>query len=112
VKNRVPIRLPEGVDPVRDILYVDDFSRACRTFINSKVQFGLYNLGGGRLNTISIRDLLKRIGAAIDIEPVIQDDPAMPAPVPLRYVSDTQRIENELGWRLQIGIDPGISAIL
>lgn len=112
IKNRVPIRLPAGVDPVRDILYVDDFSRACRAFINSKVQFGLYNLGGGRLNTVSIRDLLKRIGAAIDIEPVIQEDPAMPAPVPLRYVSDTKRVEDELGWRLQIGIDPGISVIL
>ena len=35
IKNRVPIRLPEGFDPVRDILYVDDFSRACQTFINS-----------------------------------------------------------------------------
>ncbi len=112
IKNRVPVRLPVGFDPVRDILYVDDFSRACRTFINSNVQFGLYNLGGGRLNTVSIRDLLKRIGAAIDIEPVIQEDPAMPAPVPLRHVSDTKRIEDELGWRLQIGIDPGISAIL
>ena len=112
IKNRLPIRLPAGVDPVRDILYVDDFSRACRSFINSTVQFGLYNLGGGRLNTVSIRDLLKRIGAAIDIEPVIQEDPAMPAPVPLRYVSDTKRIEDELGWRLQIGIDHGVSVIL
>jgi nucleoside-diphosphate-sugar epimerase len=108
----VPIRLPVGFDPVRDILYVDDFSRACRAFINSSVQFGVYNLGGGRLNTVSIRDLLKRIGALIDIEPVIQEDPAMPAPVPLRYVSDTKRIEEELGWRLQIGIDHGLSVIL
>jgi len=112
IKNRVPIRLPVGFDPVRDILYVDDFSRACRTFINSKVQFGRYNLGGGRLNAVSIRDLLKRIGAAIDIEPIIQEDPAMPPPVPLRYVSDTKRIEDELGWRLQIGIDPGVAVIL
>ena len=112
VKHRVPIRLPEGFDPVRDILYVDDFSRACRSFINSSVQFGLYNLGGGRLNTISLRDLLKRIGAMIDIEPIIQDDPAMPAPVPLRYVSDTTRIEKDLSWRPQIAIDHGVSVIL
>ena len=112
VKNRVSIRLPAGIDPVRDILYVDDFSRACRLFINSKVQFGLYNLGGGKLNTVSIRDLLRRIGAIIDIEPVIQEDPALPAPVPLRYVSDTTRIENELDWRVQIGIDHGVQVIL
>ena len=112
VKHRLPVRLPANVDPVRDILYVDDFSRACRVFINSAVQFGRYNLGGGRLNTISLRDLLARIGKIVDIEPVIQDDPAMPAPVPLRYVSDTTRVEKELDWRPQIGIDHGIGVIL
>jgi len=112
VKHRVPIRLAPGVDPVRDILYVDDFSRACRSFIDSSVQFGLYNLGGGRLNAVSIRDLVQRIGSIIDIEPVIQEDPAMPAPVPLRYVSDTTRVEKELDWRPQVAIDHGVRVIL
>ena len=112
VKHRVPVRLPAGVDPVRDILYVDDFSRACRSFINSTIEFGRYNLGGGRLNAISLRDLLKTIGTIVDIEPIIQEDPALPAPVPVRYVSDTRRIENELDWRPQIGIDHGVRAIL
>jgi nucleoside-diphosphate-sugar epimerase len=112
VKRRVPIRLPAGVDPVRDILYVDDFSRACSLFIDSTVQFGLYNLGGGRLNEVSIRDLLQRIGAIADIKPVIQEDQAMPAPVPLRYVSDTTRVEKELDWRPQVAIDTGIRVIL
>jgi len=112
IKNRLPIRLPEGIDPIRDILYVDDFSRACRSFINSKIEFGLYNLGGGRLNAVSVRDILKRVGNMIDIEPVIQEVPGLPAPVPLRYVSDTTRIENELGWRPQVGIDDGLRVIL
>lgn len=113
IKNRLPIRLPTGVDPVRDILYVDDFSRACRAFINSStVDFGLYNLGGGRLNAVSVRDILKRVGSMIDIEPVIQDDPAMPVPVPARYVSDITRASDELGWRPQVGIDDGLRVIL
>jgi len=112
IKNRLPIRLPEGVDPIRDILYVDDLSRACRAFINSGIEFGLYNLGGGRLNTVSLRDVVKRVGNMIDIEPIIQEVPGMPAPVPLRYVSNISRIENELGWRPQIGIDDGLRVIL
>ena len=112
VKHRQPIRLPATVDPIRDVLYVDDFSRACRAFINSKLEFGLYNLGGGRLNAISLRDILKRIGTMIEIEPIIQEDPAMPAPAPLRYVSDITRVEGELGWRPQIGIDDGLRVIL
>lgn len=113
IKHRTPIRLPAGVDPVRDILHVDDFSRACRDFIYSKkVEFGLYNLGGGRLNAVSVRDILKRVSSMIDIEPVIQEDPALPAPVPLRYVSDITRVGDELDWRPQIGIDTGLRIIL
>ena len=112
IKNHMPIRLPAGVDPIRDILYVDDFSRACQAFIHSDVGFALYNLGGGRLNTVSLRDIIKRVGTMIEIEPVIQEDPALPAPVPLRYVSDVTRIENELGWRPQIGIDDGLRVLL
>ncbi|HEU5132538.1 MAG TPA: NAD(P)-dependent oxidoreductase [Pyrinomonadaceae bacterium] len=112
VKNRRPIRLPAGVDPVRDILYVDDFSRACRAFIDSDREFGLYNLGGGHLNAVTLRDLVRRIGAMIEIEPVIQEDPAMPLPAPLRYVSDTTRVTEELGWRPWIGIDNGLRVIL
>lgn len=112
IKRHLPIRLPAGVDPVRDILYVDDFSRACKAFIDSQVEFGLYNVGGGPMNAISVRDLLKRVGAMIDIEPIIEEDPAMPAPVPLRYVSNIKRISDELGWQPQIGVDDGLRVIL
>src|SRR5688572_13233579 len=108
VKHRWPIRLPAGVDPVRDIMYVDDLSRACRAFINSQVEFGLYNLGGGRLNALSVRDIIGRVGRMLDIEPLIEDDPNIPPPLQTRYVSDTTHIQKELGWRLQIGVDDGL----
>ena len=48
VKRGWPLRLPLEGKPVRDILHVDDFSRACRAFIDSDMTRGLYNLGGGR----------------------------------------------------------------
>ena len=112
IKHRQPIRLPAGIDPVRDVLYVDDFSRACRSFMNSSVAFGLYNLGGGRLNAVSLRGIIDRVSKMIEIEPVIDEDPRLPAPVPLRYVSDLTRITNELGWRPEIGIDDGLRVLL
>ncbi|HEY3579696.1 MAG TPA: NAD(P)-dependent oxidoreductase [Pyrinomonadaceae bacterium] len=112
IKHRQPIRLPAEIDPVRDILYVDDLSRACRSFINSSVPFGLYNLGGGRLNAVSLRGIIDRVSKMIEIEPVIEEDPRLPAPVPLRYVSDLTRIGNELNWRPQIGIDDGLRVLL
>ena len=111
IKHRWPIRLPAGVDPVRDILHVDDLSRACRSFIHSKREFGLYNLGGGRINAVSLRDIIGRVQKMLEIEPVIEEVPNMPAPVPLRYVSDLTRITEELDWKPQIGIDHGLQVI-
>jgi nucleoside-diphosphate-sugar epimerase len=111
VKYRWPIRLPAGVDPVRDILYVDDFSRACRSFIESDRTFGLYNIGGGRSNALSVRDIIARVGKMLEIEPVIVEDPNMPQPVPLRYVSNLMRINQELKWKPEIGIDDGLCMV-
>ena len=111
IKHRTPIRLPAGADPVRDLLYVDDFSRACQFFIGSKIEFGLYNLGGGPGNALSLRDIVKRVGEMIQIEPVIEEV-NMPAPVPVRYVSNITRVSNDLGWRPWIGIDDGLQTIL
>ena len=111
IKHRQPIRLPAGVDPIRDILYVDDFSRACRTFMNRAVPFGIYNLGGGRLNAVSLREIIDKVSKMIEIEPVIEEDPRIPAPA-LRYVSDLTRINNELDWRPQIGVNDGLRVIL
>ena len=112
IKHRKPIRLPAGADPVRDILHVDDFSRACDSFFQSKKGFGLYNLGGGRINAVSMRDMIQRVSKMIEIEPVVQEDPAIPLPVPLRYVSDISRVTDELGWQPRIGIDYGLRAII
>ena len=111
IKHRTPIRLPAGVDPVRDILYVDDFSQACQFFIGSGIEFGLYNLGGGPANALSLRDILKRVGAMIDIEPVIEEV-AVPAPVPLRYVSNITRVSKDLSWRPWTNVEDGLSTIL
>jgi nucleoside-diphosphate-sugar epimerase len=111
IKNRRPIRLPAGVDPVRDILYVDDLSRACQTFMLSEVPFGLYNIGGGRLNAVSLRGIIDKVSKMIEIEPVIEEDSRLPTPS-LRYVSDLTKINNELDWRPQIGVNDGLRVIL
>jgi CDP-paratose 2-epimerase len=111
VKHRQPIRLPR-VNPVRDLLFVDDLSRACQAFIDSSRQFGLYNLGGGRSNATSLRAIIDKIGKMVEVEPQIVADVNMPAPVPLNYVSDLSRIRSEIGWKPEIGIDEGIRYLL
>jgi nucleoside-diphosphate-sugar epimerase len=111
VKHGQPIRLPL-VNPIRDLLYVDDLSRACQSFIDSSRHFGLYNLGGGRSNAESLRGIIKKVGKMIELEPQILADVSMPVPVPLNYVSDLKRIRNEIGWKPEIGIEEGIRFLL
>lgn len=47
VNTGEPLRLPGNGLPRRDILHVDDLSRACSAFADSIIRHGLYNLGGG-----------------------------------------------------------------
>jgi nucleoside-diphosphate-sugar epimerase len=112
VKHRWPIRLPAEVDPVRDILYVDDLSRACQAFIDSPRTSGLYNIGGGRSNSAPLREIIQTVGNMIELEPIIENVSTMPAPIPLNYISDLTRIRDELGWRPQIGIEEGLRTLL
>jgi len=112
VKRRWPIRLPLEGTPVRDILHVDDFSRACRAFIDSSVTSGLYNLGGGRVNALSLREIIDKVAELIQCRPLIDERAPLPAPVPLNYISDLGHIRNELGWQPQIGIEEGLRSLL
>lgn len=105
-----PIRLPAGGKPVRDLLYVDDLARACDAFIHSAIRHGLYNLGGGRKNALSLRDLVAKLEDVSGLQAIISDEP-LPDPVPMDYVTDLSRISHELGWEPQIGVAEGLKML-
>ncbi|HLM60156.1 MAG TPA: SDR family oxidoreductase, partial [Pyrinomonadaceae bacterium] len=52
------LRLPANGTPRRDLLHVEDFAKACKAFVDSVIRHGLYNLGGGRENALSLRELI------------------------------------------------------
>ncbi|HJU54823.1 MAG TPA: NAD(P)-dependent oxidoreductase [Pyrinomonadaceae bacterium] len=112
VKRGWPIRLPMSGQPVRDILHVEDFSRACRAFIDSSVPSGLYNLGGGRANATTLREIVEQVGRMIELEPAIDEEARVPAPVPVNYVSDISRAKEELKWQPEIGVEVGLRSLL
>jgi CDP-paratose 2-epimerase len=112
VKRGWPIRLPAEGKPVRDILHVNDFSTACRAFIDSSLTSGLYNLGGGAENAVSLREMIETVGRMIELEPVIDAEVRLPAPVPLNYVSDISRIKTQLGWEPAMSIEEGLRSLL
>ena len=112
VREGRPLRLPGGGTPARDLLHVDDFARACRAFIDSSLTAGLYNLGGGRENAMSLRSLVETMGHLLNKEPEIDEEARLPAPAPLNYVSDITKIEGDLGWTPQTSIEEGLRLIL
>lgn len=112
VKRGWPIRLPLEGKPVRDILQVDDFSRACQAFIDSPITRGLYNLGGGRDNAVSLREIVDKVGEMIQCQPVIDDSASLPPPIPLNYISDLTRARAELNWQPEIGVDEGLRSLI
>jgi nucleoside-diphosphate-sugar epimerase len=112
VKRGWPLRLPLQGKPVRDILHVDDFSLACRAFIDSSVTRGLYNLGGGAGNARSLREIIDKVAEIIQCNPVFDEDAPLPTPVPLNYVTDLARVREELSWSPQIGIEEGLKSLI
>src|ERR1041385_4062406 len=112
VKRGWPIRLPLEGKPVRDLLHVDDFARACRAFIDSPINHGLYNLGGGRKNALSLREIIDKTAEIIQCNPVFAAQQTSPQPVPLNYISDLTRITRGLGWEPQIGIEEGLRSLI
>jgi nucleoside-diphosphate-sugar epimerase len=112
VKRGWPIRLPGDGEIVRDILHVDDFSRACQAFMDSSHVYGLYNLGGGKKNSAKLIDLVSMVGNLIELEPRIVPADSLSLPVPLNYVSDLTRIGEQLGWQPKVGIEEGLRSLL
>jgi CDP-paratose 2-epimerase len=105
-----PIGMPGGGKPVRDLMHVDDLSAACAAFAESIIRHGLYNLGGGRTQAVSLSELVERMEMVSGLQAVI-DDQTLPAPIPINYVSDLSRIDQELGWKPGIGIDEGLATL-
>ena len=105
------LRLPGEGTPKRDLLHVEDFAKACTAFTESIIRHGLYNLGGGPTNTLSLRDLVSKMAEVSGLQAVIDEENPLPPPVPLNYTTDLTLIDQELGWRPTISIDEGLRSL-
>ncbi|MBA3335429.1 MAG: NAD-dependent epimerase/dehydratase family protein [Acidobacteria bacterium] len=106
-----PLRLPANGTPQRDLLHVEDFAAACQAFIDSVIRHGLYNLGGGRGNALSLRELKTKLEEVSGYQTSIDEENPLPAPVPLNYVSDLTLVQQELEWKPKINLDEGLKSL-
>ncbi len=105
------IRLPGRGRPIRDLLHVDDLSSACEAFADSVIRHGLYNLGGGRDNALSLRELLETMEEVSGLQAVLDEENPLPDPSPLDYVSDLSLIRQELDWTPHVRLEEGLACL-
>jgi nucleoside-diphosphate-sugar epimerase len=106
-----PLSLPANGTPRRDLLHVDDLSRACSAFIESIIRHGIYNLGGGSRNAGTLKELIANMEEVSGLQGVIDKDNPLPAPVPMNYVTDIKLASQELGWQPEINLDDGLKML-
>jgi len=105
------IRLPGGGVPRRDLLHVDDLSSACKAFVDSVIRHGLYNLGGGRANALTLDALVKKLEEVSGLQAIVDTEHPLPNPVPTNYVSDLGLVRRELDWEPKVGLDEGLAKL-
>jgi nucleoside-diphosphate-sugar epimerase len=105
------IRLPGAGKPRRDILHVDDLSAACKAFADSVINHGLYNLGGGGNNALSLREIVTRLEEVSGLQALIDEENPLPDPVPYNYVTSLEHIKHELDWRISVDLNDGLRSL-
>ncbi len=75
------------------------------------IRHGLYNLGGGAQNALSLGELIAKMEEISGLQAVIDEENPSPAPVPMNYVSDLTLVKQELDWKPEINLDEGLKKL-
>jgi nucleoside-diphosphate-sugar epimerase len=96
---------------IRDFLHVSDLCRALELFIGSDLKKEIFNLGGGLSHKLSLFDLVGLLGELAGKKPILELNDE-PDPGISRFVTDTKKIEQILGWRPTVSLREGLATIL
>ena len=106
-----PITIYGDGKQVRDMLYADDLVDAFNRFINSDLERGLFNIGGGPDNTISLLEFLDALEILTGKRPEVRFADWRPSDQKV-YISDTSRLEKVLGWKAKTSVKDGINKLV
>jgi len=100
---------------VRDVMFGADVARLyidqAEMLRDGKLKFGVYNVGGGMKNNISLLELIDHLDSKYPGEKLkINLKDWRPADQKI-YISDTSKVESEIGWTQQVDWKEGIDRI-
>lgn len=102
-----PITIYGNGKQVRDMLYADDLVDAFNRFIKSDLKRGLFTIGGGQENTISLLEFLDELYAILGKKPKVNFADWRPSDQKV-YITDTTKLEKTLNWKIKTPVKEGI----
>lgn len=94
---------------IRDILFIDDLIRAFGYAVENIyiTQGQIYNIGGGRENTISLLELIEQLENLLGKRIEYSFDDWRPGDQKV-YISDVRKAEQHFGWKPRISKEQGV----
>ncbi|MCG2711481.1 MAG: NAD-dependent epimerase/dehydratase family protein [Candidatus Omnitrophica bacterium] len=96
---------------VRDILYVNDLVMAFESFINSRFDHRVYNIGGGSSNSLSLNDCLSILEQETRRKPKVRFTPCRQNDQKI-CIMDIKRVSRELRWKPRVTPQAGIRKVI
>ncbi len=92
---------------VRDVLFATDLIAAYITFLESSLKGGVFNMGGGPKNTLSLLKLVRHNSNAAGRKPEFSFDKWRKGDQKV-YNSDTRQAIQQLDWEPKVGVGDGL----
>lgn len=105
-----PITIYGSAKQVRDILYATDVVAAFHAFYENPKP-GIYNIGGGSRNSISLLECIKVLGEIVGREPVVKLGQARTGDL-WYFVCEIEKAKRELGWQPKVLPGEGIENLV
>ena len=105
-----PLRVFGTGKQARDIIFAEDGARAYLDYFKKPVP-GVYNIGGGPENKISLLECIAQIGEILGRKPEVEMHPERPGD--MRYfVCDISRAQKAFGFQSQVRPRAGVERLL
>jgi len=98
---------------IRDVLHVDDLSRAYEAAINNReaVSGQAFNIGGGPHNTMSLLELLTYLEDELGKKIPLNWSDWRPGDQPV-FVCNLKKAREHMGWRPEISVKEGVGQLI
>jgi CDP-paratose 2-epimerase len=105
----LPLTIYGDGKQVRDMLYVEDCVKAYDAFHRSDLKHGVFNLGGGKQNTLSLVECIRMLEKNFDTKLDLTYTDWRPSDQKA-YISDIRKMTNQLDWKPSVSPEEGLLA--